>query len=116
MIIEDVKIELTSEKIDAIVTMLDIKTYPVTEIRSVRAKQNILAETFLKLFKKNQVIKSQPPTTRKKKKKKTFGVRLKYHEADVLEEFLRHHAKELSDPYDFALVSGVADILHQKLI
>jgi hypothetical protein len=47
--------------------------------------------------------------------KKPFAFKLKYYEADVLEEFLRANVDRIEDEYSFALASSVRDTLHQKL-
>ncbi len=102
----DITLKLTPPKLAAVHSLFDRTYHPVLEIRAVRAKMSILNEVSVKVAKK---------AIDKPEGKKPFNFKLKYHEADVLEEFLRTNVDRLEDEYSYTLAKGVCDTLHQKL-
>lgn len=102
----DITLNLTPEKLTAVYALMDGEQYPLLYMRNIRAKMAILAEVAVKLGKKQ---------LDKPKGSKPFALKLKYYEADVLEEFLRNNADRIEDEYSYTLAKGVCDTLHQRL-
>lgn len=102
---EKIVIELTGNRLAAVNAAFGYMVWPVMT-RSMRHSKSILSEVAAKLMKKAI---DKPPDTG------TFKMKLKYHEADVLEQFLRAVPQVDEDHYSATLRAIVRDELHQKL-
>lgn len=99
-----IKIELTFTRLKAINRALATLDYQVFASRAERARYNILHQVAAKMAKKQ--IDKYPDNG------KAFSVKLEYHEAHELEDYMRFFLNWHQTDH---LVQIVADQLHQKL-
>ena len=103
---EPVKINLNLEKLRALNATLEVLGHEPVEDRTQRVFRSILKEIGIKLVKKQLDV--FPGT-------KDFAYRLKFYQADVLEQWILFYLQGSEKNYQNHLLKVVADDINQKL-